>query len=464
MKRYLMIMSAIALAVCISAHAAETLDIPKPTSAQLAWQEAEIGALVCYELHTFNKGRYNQRKSWVTPVEDVNQFNPTKLDTDQWIKTLKDAGIGFALLTVSHESGFRLWQSDANPYCLKAVKWGDGKRDIFKEFVESCRKYGVKPGVYMGTRWNAHLGVLSFKVTDRSTITQKEFNNLIEKEVEEICSRYGELFEIWFDGGAYGPDKGGPDVLSIVEKYQKNIHFYHNHDRADSRWGGTETGTVPYPCWATMPFKAGGSDHAKEIAKKYGSYKFKRHGVPDGKYWCPAMSDVPLRGHGGHEWFWEPGDEKKILPLNSLVNKYYASVGRNSTLMIGVTPDTDGLMPEADAKRLKEFGDEMKRIFGTPLAQTSGKGNELVLDLDPKQASFDNIVIQEDIREGERVREYALDIMKDGKWQALEKGTCIGHKRIHKVPATSAEKLRLTVSKSIAEPIIKDISIYTSKK
>ncbi len=433
-----------------------------PTNQQVAWQEAELGALVSYELHTFNEGRYNQGRARVTPVADLNQFNPQKLDTDQWIESLKDAGIRFAILTASHESGFRLWQSDVNPYCLKAAKWGDGKRDILREFVESCHRYGVKPGVYIGTRWNAHLGIYDFKVTQRSTITQAEYNAMIEEEVEEICSGYGELFEVWFDGGAHGPKQGGPDVLGIFEKYQKNSLFYHNLDRADARWGGSETGTVPYPCWATFPYVSTGAGETARKETSADGFALLKHGDPDGQYWMPAMSDAPLRGHGGHEWFWEPGDERLIYPLKDLFKMYLHSVGRNSTLILGVTPNTNGLIPVADARRLKEFGDEIKRVFGKPLAATYGTGVEFVLETGSDE--FNYLVLQENIRKGERVREYVLEAMQNGTWHLVAKGTCIGHKRIHQLDApVTAEQIRLRVVKSTATPIISRLEICNGK-
>ena len=86
-------------------------------------------------------------------MEDYNIFNPTRLDTDQWLKAAKAAGAKFAILTATHETGFGLWQSNANPYCLKAVKWRDGQGDIVRDFVTSCRKYGIQPGIYIGIRW-----------------------------------------------------------------------------------------------------------------------------------------------------------------------------------------------------------------------------------------------------------------------------------------------------------------------
>ena len=427
---------------------AHRIDLPRPTPAQLAWQDAEIGVLISYDLHVFDEVHYRQPVNRRTPFPDPDIFRPTELDTDQWVRTAKAMGARFAILTASHETGFRLWQSDANPYCLKAVAWGQGSRDIVAEFVASCRRYGLQPGIYLGTRWNSRLGVLDFKVTERSPLSQAQYNDLIEKEVAEICSRYGELFELWFDGGAYGPDRGGPDVLSIYQRYQKHGIFYHNHERADVRWGGSESGRVPYPCWATMPFD-GYSRFNRKLAKD--GFALLKHGDPEGKVWCPAMSDAPLRHH---EWFWDAGDDHKVRPLSSLVDMYYGSVGHNSTLIVGLTPDRRGLIPDADVKRCREFGVAIARAFANPLARTSGEGRSLELDLGRMQI-IDHVVLQEDIAEGERVRQYSLEVHDSGGWKPLAEGSCIGHKRIHRFAPRSADRLRLRIQSAIAPPLIK---------
>jgi len=92
------------------------------------------------------------------------------------------------------------------------------------------------------------------------------------------------------------------------------------------------------------------------------------------------MSDAPLPEYNGrHEWFWEPEDENIIYPLDKLVEMYFKSVERNSTLILGVTPDTTGVIPEADTKRMKEFGDEIKRRFSNPIATKKGKGENIHL-------------------------------------------------------------------------------------
>ncbi|MFO7975668.1 MAG: alpha-L-fucosidase [Candidatus Hydrogenedentota bacterium] len=443
---------ALASSAGAGAEGTPTKTFPTPTPAQYAWQEAELGIIFHYDLHLFDDKRYNQRKNRLTDFGDPNIFNPAELDTDQWVAAAKACGARFALITASHETGFRLWQSDVNPYCLKAVAWGGGKRDIVAEFVESCRKAGIAPGVYMGTRWNGHLGVLDFKVTERSPLSQQEYKRLIEGEVEEICSRYGDLFELWFDGGAYSPSLGGPDVLPIFDRYQPNCLFYHSHERADARWGGSESGTVPYPCWATMPFD-GYMGHANQVSD---FMELLKHGDPRGAFWCPAMSDAPLRNH---EWFWEPNDEHKLYSLEALQNMYYKSVGHNSTLIVGATPDRRGLVPDADMTRLNEWGDWIRKHFAHPRGETSGRGNVLELCL-PAPKRVDMMILQEDIREGERVRAYTVEYLDGDTWRLLAEGSCIGHKRIAMFDAVEAERIRLIISKSIGEPYIRKLAIY----
>jgi alpha-L-fucosidase len=442
------------------AMAQEDVGIPIPTQAQLVWQNAELVAVFHYDLHVFDGIKYNQQKNRVTPVADYNIFNPEKLNTDQWIKAAKDAGCKIAILTATHETGFALYQSDVNPYCLKAVKWRDGKGDIVKDFVESCRKFGVLPGIYIGIRWNSFYGVYDFMVNGDNQFAenrQQHYNRMCERMVEELMSRYGDLAIVWFDGGAHGPEKGGPDVLSVFEKYQPNCIFYHNTQRADIRWGGSESGTVPYPSWGTFPFPFSHSANQDVIFKN--DFQLLKTGDPHGKYYMPAMSDAPLRGYNRrHEWFWEPGDEQHVFPLENLMNMYYNSVGHNTSLILGLTPNPDGLMPEPDVKRLKEFGQEIERRFSHPIAIISGNGEKINLKL-PKKQKINQVVLQEDIAKGERVRKFILEGKTRKGWQPIFEGSCIGHKFIHRMDAMEVSAVRLKITESKGEPQILGFSV-----
>lgn len=445
----------------IDSQGQKDLELPLPSSEQLAWQESEIGVLFSYDLHVFNGKRYNQKQNRITPIPDINIFNPDQLDTEQWIESAKNAGAKLAILTATHETGFALFQSDVNPYCMKALKYLDGKGDIVRDFVNSCRRYDILPCIYVGIRWNSFLGVHDFRIEGESQFVknrQKAYKKMCEGMVEELCTRYGGLFMIWFDGGADDPSKYGADVLPIVKKHQPNCLFYHNSQRADFRWGGSETGTVPYPCWSTYPFPYSHSTNQEVVFAD--NFKLLKHGDKNGKYWMPAMSDAPLRGYNGrHEWFWEPGDDEHILPLQNLVEMYYKSVGRNSTLILGLTPNPDGLLPQKDVKRLKEFGMDIRNRFANPINKTKGKGNELSIFLKNK-TKINQILLKEEISEGERVRLYVIEAFLNGKWEEVGRGECIGHKRIQKIETINTSKIRLKVLSSIAEPQIEEFSVY----
>ena len=129
------------------------------------------------------------------------------------------------------------------------------------------------------------------------------------------------------------------------------------------------------------------------------------------------MADTPLRGYNGrHEWFWEPGDDDKaVYPLENLMEMYEKSVGRNATLMVGLTP---------------------------------------------KAQPVNYCQIQEDISGGERIRAYRVEARVNGKWTTVAQGSSVGHKRIESFPAVKAKSFRLVVERCTAEPLIRNFSIY----
>ena len=212
--------------------------------------------------------------------------------------------------------------------------------------------------------------------------------------------------------------------------------------------------------WIRAVKAAGAGESARpDIAAN--SFELLKRGDPNGTYWLPAMSDAPLRGHGGHEWFWEPADERLLQPLPKLVDMYCRSVGHNSTLILGLTPDTRGRMPDADVTRLAEFGATIDRMFGHPLAATATTKVGNVIELPFEQAlEFDLIVLQEDIELGERVRKYELQV-HDGDWRTIATGSCIGNKRIHRLPERHrGDAVRLRVLASRGAPRIQHLSVH----
>ena len=160
---------------------------------------------------------------------------------------------------------------------------------------------------------------------------------------------------------------------------------------------------------------------------------------------------------------WSPKSDENLLSLNDLMDIYYKSVGNNCNLLINAAPDKDGLVSEAQLKRFREFGQEIKRRFGTSLAETSGKGNNIELTLDQPE-TIDHVITMEQITEGERVREYVIEGLVGNQWQKIGGGSCIGHKRIEKITPVEVTSVRLHVISSVGKPIIRKLAVYNTIK
>jgi len=431
--------------------------LPLPSPAQCAWQDCEVGVIFHFDLAT--AASVFAPNNMVKGKLDPELYQPHRLDTDQWVETAKAAGAKYAIFTATHFNGFMQWQSDLYPYGLKQTSWRNRQADVVADFVSSCRKANIKPGLYFSTHRNAYWTVWGHYVNwgkGKGTAKQAHFNLIAEKMTEELCSRYGPLIQIWYDAGVKTPAEGGPNVLPIFEKYQPDSVFYHSKERSDFRWIGNEDGHAGYPCWATMPGPPAAISHNSTQWKPL-LYK----GDPNGSIWSPGMVDVPLRGANRiHNWFWHPNQDHGCHSTEALMKMYNQSVGRNCNFVIGAVVTPSGLVPENDHKRLAEFGRAIAKRFRNPLAETQGSGMRLKLSL--KQPNpVNHIVIMEDINRGERIRAYKIESRLTGSsWQTICEGQSIGHKRIHCFPDVRVKNLRFNVTKAVAPPHIRKLSVF----
>jgi len=428
---------------------ADGADLPRPTPQQLAWQDFEIGMFIHFDMVTYT-GKMKPR----TPA-DVNIYNPTKLDTDQWLQVAKAMGAKYAVFVAKHCTGFMSWQSDAYPYGVKQTRWRDGKGDVVKDFIASCSKYDIRPGLYASASSNAWWGIDNPGVIKWGNKKQEDYVKACEKMMTELWSNYGPLTEIWFDGGVLSPKRGGPDLVSIMQKHQPDAVVFGGPSKHRVRWSGNEGGHIPYPCWATTRYRGG-----KGPGDPFGT------GGKSGKHWVPAECDGKLPG-GYSKWFWNkdkkfdmPDEEKQQSVLDALMDKYYRSVGHNANLLMNAAPDTTGLVPECIVPHYANFGKEIKRRFGTSVAETKGDGDTLELAL-KKPGKIDHVIIMEDIQHGERVRAYEVEGLVPGNtWQKLCDGVSVGHKRIQKFDRTEVAKVRLKVTESVATPKIRRLAVF----
>ncbi|MBP7053000.1 MAG: alpha-L-fucosidase [Phycisphaerae bacterium] len=420
---------------------ADANGLPRPSRQQARWQDMELGMFFHFDIPIYKPGW--DWRSW-RDMPTPEMYNPSKLDTDQWMEAARAMGAKYAVLVAKHCSGFLQWQSDLYPYGVKQSPWRSGKGDVVGNFVTSCRKYGIQPGLYASVSANGYLEVDNPGLVNRGKggdpAAQARYVRICEQMLTELWSRYGELFEIWFDGGALPVDKGGPDLVPIYQKHQPEAIVFQG-PAASIRWIGNEQGVAGYPCWATVP-------HRQD---------YNGPGDPDGRYWLPGECDVPVRNH---EWFWTPNADQKLYSVEQLMDMYYRSVGRNCNLLLNANPNPDGLVPEADFQRYVEFGKEIHRRFDAPIAQIQGKGDTVELKL-AEPTRIDHVVVMEEILQGERIREYRIEgLVGADTWRTLCSGQSVGHKRIQQFDPAGVAKVRLRVLKSAAEPLIRSLAVY----
>ncbi len=427
-----------------------------PTSRQLEWADQEMGVIIHFDVPVFEPAFFF-REHWGKPPSP-SVFNPIQLDTDQWVRTAHEAGAKYAVLVAKHCTGFSLWPTAAHDYSVRSSPWRGGKGDIVGDFISSCKKYGLKPGLYYSVSCNGYYSVDNpGKVISGDAEKQREYNEMVMRQLTELWTQYGDLFEIWFDGGALPPDQGGPDVLSLLLRCQPNAVCFQGPDTFPSilRWVGNEQGKAPNPCWSTTNVSNGNFVGTVQFAE-VGT------GDPDGCRWAPAETDMPNRKAGMaymDGWFWREGEDHTLYTVDELVEHYYTSVGSNTNLLIGMVIDNRGLVPDADVHQFQGFGRAIKERFANQVGMTKGNGESLVLNFD-EAAEVSDVVLMEDIAYGERVREYKVEMLIGGEWKVLAEGQSIGHKRILRTERVRIKALRFTAMKSIAQPRIRQFAAY----
>ncbi len=422
-----------------------------PTKSQLEWADSEIGVLIHYDINVFASETFDYSRKETLP--SVSVFNPATLNTDQWVESAKKAGARYAVLVVKHGTGFCLWKTKAHNYHVGNTPFLGSGADILADFIKSCRKYGLNPGIYYNTNYNTMYGAGYKNISDEERL---QYNEVVYLQLKELWSRYGDLFEIWFDGGVMVNKKTGiaDKVSDLLRKYQSKAILFQGplSERNLVRWSGNEDGVAPYPNWSRAD--AGTSSDGKvEIPDL--------HGSPDGAYWIPAEADFPNRKNNSWQggWLWKAGEEDQVFSAEELMSRYYTSVGRNANMLIGMVIDTNGQFPEPDVNAFEEFGKKLRLREESKIGATGGKGTTFTIQLD-KQQEINQVQIEEDIRKGELVREYRVEALVDGKWQQVCEGTSIGHKRIQLFDRVKASSVRLIVAKSSDVPIVKRFSCY----
>ena len=456
-----------------------------PTEQQIQWQRLEWYAFVHFGLNTYTN------KEWGYGDEDPAIFNPTKFDADKIVKTFKQAGMKGMIYTAKHHDGFCLWQTKATRHNISQSPWKKGKGDVAREFSTACKNHGMRFGVYLSP-WDRNCAEYG----------RPGYLKVYYKQIEELLTKYGNIFEIWFDGanggdGFYGGAKERrnigkaddyykfADVVKLIRKLQPNCIIWGAAGRGDASWGGSEQGFVKYPYWNVIGTEnAANERHPRTLADK-----------PDKtEKWLALEADTTINGSG---WFWHPNQEGRVKSPQKLMDDVYMkSVGYGANLILNVAANRDGELDPADVDALLRFGEARRQLLANDFAKgakgkagnvrggdtknfgpdkltdgdiesywcTDDKETTGEVELQLKQpATFDVVRVREQIRLGQRVQNFAVDAWVDGAWVTIDaedaSGKSIGNQVMRRVQPTTTDKVRLRITKSRACPCISELSL-----
>jgi alpha-L-fucosidase len=254
------------------------------------------------------------------------EFNPVLFNADEWMRIAKDAGMRYFVFTSKHHDGFSMFDSKLTDYKITNSPF---KRDVVKELADACHKAGLKLGYYYSP--------VDWHHPDYRTTNHQRYIEYLHGQLREICSNYGRIDIVWFDGlGGSAKDWDSENLFRMIRQLQPHVIINNraglpgDHDTPEQRIGGFQRDRP----WET----------------------------------CMTICQ---------QWAWKPNDRMKSLKecLQTLVRV----VGGDGNLLFNVGPMPDGRIEPRQVERLHEMGDWLRKygesIYGTrggPFKTTAG--------------------------------------------------------------------------------------------
>jgi alpha-L-fucosidase len=487
-----------------------------PRANQKAWMRLENTYFLHFGPNTF------RGLEWGDGREDPAIFNPTALDAEQWVRTIKEAGGREIILVAKHHDGLNLWPTRYSDHSVAASPWRGGKGNLVREVADAARKYGVKLGLYLspadlwqlktnpknpsGYYGNGSAKRRSSIPTDpasflsdpsksratapgfaRYSYDVDDYNRYFLNQLYELLTEYGPVQEVWFDGA--NPDPSVHETYDyaawydLIRKLQPGAIIFGKGP--DARWVGNEGGVGRTTEWSVIPLpKAPADFNWPDMQDEDLGSRAKL--VPGSHlWWYPAEVNTSIL----YGWFWHP--KKRVKTAADLVDVYYQSVGRNGNMLLNLPPDTRGLIPDDQLASLRLMAQVVKDTFaknlaegGTLTADSSAKGHKAARTLDgtpdtwweaahgqrqatltlqlPAPVTFDVVSLQEAVdRRGQRIENFAVDVWDGAAWKQMDAQTTVGHKRLLRwdSPVTS-DRVRVRITAARLEPTLAEIGLF----
>eukprot|EP00043_Microstomoeca_roanoka_P005657 m.57165 g.57165 ORF g.57165 m.57165 type:complete len:589 (-) comp13056_c0_seq1:244-2010(-) len=434
--------------------------IPTPSQEQQDYMDMGLTQFMHFSVTTFGNIEHDCVNGACLPA---SEFNPTNMGpdeqnitaTDQWAMTAVAMGAGEICLTAHHEGGFCLWPSQYSNYTVMQSPY---KHDIVKDFIASCKKYGIRPCFYIGPNANGYFTqVLNYTATE-----------FVEKQlgmIREVLTEYGPISRLWWDhyldscGGLSEcpacTDSSDPNCFpaawqnftELVRAIAPNTLLGTGPDVAHS--GGGETGVGDYPVW-----NAANSTQSPSFG-------------PFGRIFFPREADATIQ-NPGDAWFWKK--DHAYWNASQIWQHYLLTVGRGENFILNLPPDTTGRIPQEYVNEAALFGNALRQTFNNPYgvqgAMTSYCSVPLIVILNSTVA-IDTVETREDLSQGQTIASYAIDVrdIHTNEWVSQPvNGQTVGNRVIDVFPTpTVTDSIRFRCLSAVEEKIhIRSIKVFKS--
>ena len=458
-----------------------------PSPRQLRHEEMEFYAFVHFSVNTFT-GR-----EWGDGTESPDVFRPDRLDADQWVRAVKDAGMKGLILTCKHHDGFCLWPSRLTDHSVARSPWKDGRGDVVREVSDACARAGIAFGVYLSP-WDRHSPLYG---------QGKPYDDYFAGQLTELLTQYGPVFCVWLDG-ACGEGPGGRKQRYDWARYEAVIRALQPETTIhvcgpDVRWCGNEAGETRPAEWSVVTARTADTERIASLSQRTDDAAFRLRRIratdrdlgsreilrdePD-LIWYPAEVNTSIRPG----WFYHASEDGRVKTTEELADLYERAVGGNASLLLNIPPTPAGLFHETDVGRLRELGEWLRRTYAHNLLEDEGARcradsalpgapSEAALRPDRSHWMPENpaavwegswggmkpvrrVVLMEDTRCSQRIERYAVELRTEAGWVTACEGLTVGHKAIVRIPDLRADALRVRITDARGAPALRFAGAY----
>lgn len=315
-----------------------------PSADQLAQMNRKYGMFIHFGINTFHN------EEWTDGSKPAATYAPERIDADQWVRTAKQAGMKYVILTVKHHDGFCLWDSRLTDYDVAA---SGNATNVVEAVAKACRKHGIKLGLYYSL-WDRKQNA----ETDNRA-ADSDYNRYMLQQLDElmdITRPYGPIVEFWFDGGWVK----SRDRWPIAEIY-RTIKRREPHCQVGINWSiGSPDNPDAHPVLPEaqregFPIRYFPSDFRLGDPYLPADNDPKRFMHEGRLYYMPWESTVCL----SQRWFYHT-DDHTYKSVKELVTLYRQATKNGNILILNCPPGRDGRLRQTDVKLLRQLREALQ--------------------------------------------------------------------------------------------------------